>query len=49
MLFCLTCLVEESQILSFVMWSVVTGIAMTVTGISYRSYLRKKGNRFHAP
>jgi len=33
---------DESEILSFVMWSVVTGIIMIITGLSYRVYLRKK-------
>ncbi|KFM18991.1 hypothetical protein AAA799P11_00843 [Marine Group I thaumarchaeote SCGC AAA799-P11] len=35
---------DESQISSFVMWSVVTGIIMIVTGLSYRAYLRKKNH-----
>jgi hypothetical protein len=35
---------DESQITSFVMWSVVTGIIMLVTGLSYRTYLKKKSH-----
>ncbi|WP_297472590.1 hypothetical protein [Nitrosopumilus sp.] len=35
---------DESQIASFVMWSVITGIIMTITGLSYRAYLRAKKN-----
>jgi len=34
--------VDESQMTSFVMWSIVTGIIMLVTGLSYRIYLKKK-------
>jgi len=35
---------EESEIASFLMWSVVTGIVMIITGLSYRAYLRKKNH-----
>ncbi len=35
---------DESEISSFVMWSVVTGIVMIVTGLSYRVYLRKRNH-----
>ncbi|MEE8180919.1 MAG: hypothetical protein V3T67_03665 [Nitrosopumilaceae archaeon] len=35
---------DESEISSFVMWSVVTGIIMIITGLSYRVYLRKKNH-----
>ncbi|MFQ5497544.1 MAG: hypothetical protein ACE5DU_06640 [Nitrosopumilus sp.] len=33
---------DESEISSFVMWSVVTGIVMLITGVSYRVYQRGK-------
>ena len=35
---------DESEITSFLMWSVVTGIVMIITGLSYRMYLRKKNH-----
>ena len=35
---------DESQISSFLMWSVVTGIIMVITGLSYRAYLRTKND-----
>ncbi len=35
---------EESEIVSFLMWSVVTGTVMIITGLSYRAYLRKKNH-----
>jgi len=34
--------VEETQITSFVVWSVVTGIIMIVTGLSYTVFLKRK-------
>ena len=33
---------QESVISSFLLWSVVTGIVMIVTGLSYRVYMKKK-------
>ncbi len=33
---------DESQIGSFVMWSVVTVTIMVITGLSYHVYLKKK-------
>ena len=33
---------QESVISSFLMWSMVTGIVMIVTGLSYRVYMKKK-------
>jgi len=33
---------EESEILSFVMWSAVTGIVMAVSGYCYDSFLKKR-------
>tara|TARA_Y100000590_G_scaffold276896_1_gene310885 strand:- start:3296 stop:3421 length:126 start_codon:yes stop_codon:yes gene_type:complete len=35
---------EEIGIIEFVMWSGITAILMTITGIIYRSYQRKKSN-----
>jgi len=35
---------DESELLSFVMWSAITGIVMMVTGLSYKAYLGKKNN-----
>ncbi|MEO2265417.1 MAG: hypothetical protein ABGW49_06000 [Nitrosopumilus sp.] len=35
---------EDSQIVSFAMWSIVTGIIMLVSGFGYRAYLKKKSN-----
>lgn len=35
---------DESEISSFVMWSVVTGIIMVVTGLSYHAYMRKRNH-----
>jgi len=32
---------EESELVSFFMWSVITGVVMLVTGISYRAYSKK--------
>jgi len=37
-------IMDEPQILSFVMWSVVTGIIMVVTGLSYRAYVRRNNH-----
>ena len=37
-------IMDESTISSFVMWSVVTGIVMVITGLSYRAYSRKKNH-----
>jgi len=33
---------EETAIASFVVWSVVTGIVMIVTGLSYTVFLKRK-------
>jgi len=33
---------EETEMISFVMWSVVTGIVMLVSGFSYDMYLKRK-------
>ncbi len=33
---------NESELLSFALWSAVTGVAMLVTGFSYYAYSRKK-------
>jgi hypothetical protein len=35
---------DESELLSFIMWSAVTGIVMIVTGLSYKAYLGKKND-----
>jgi|APSaa5957512535_1039671.scaffolds.fasta_scaffold08133_2 hypothetical protein len=35
---------EETQITSFVVWSVVTGIVMVVTGLSYTVFLKRKNH-----
>ncbi|MGB0855585.1 MAG: hypothetical protein ACPGQP_00945 [Nitrosopumilus sp.] len=35
---------DESMISSFLMWSLVTGIVMVITGLSYRAYLKKKNH-----
>ncbi|MFZ8937705.1 MAG: hypothetical protein ACO2Y5_05575 [Nitrosopumilaceae archaeon] len=35
---------EESNIVSFVAWSVITAIIVGVTGLSYRAYLRRNKN-----
>lgn len=35
---------DESEISSFVMWSAITGIIMLVTGLSYRTFQRKKNH-----
>ena len=35
---------SDSDLLSFVMWSGITAVLMVVTGLSYRSYQRKKSN-----
>jgi len=32
---------DESHIGSFFMWSVITGIIMLVTGLTYRAYSKK--------
>jgi len=34
--------VDESEIASLLMWSVVTGIIMIVSGFSYRTFLKRK-------
>jgi len=34
--------VEETEITSFVIWSVITGIVMVVTGLSYTAFLKRK-------
>jgi hypothetical protein len=36
---------EESQIISFVMWSIVTGIVMFISGWSYARFLKKKNSK----
>ena len=33
---------DEFELMSFAVWSAVTGIAVLVTGFSYRVYLHKK-------
>jgi len=33
---------DDSQITSFVMWSVVTGIIMLVSGLSYNVFMKRK-------
>jgi len=35
---------SDSDLLSFVMWSGITAVLMIITGLSYRSYQRKKSN-----
>jgi len=32
----------DPEVTSFVIWSIITGILMGVTGLTYRSYLKKK-------
>ncbi len=34
-------IMDESDLGSFFIWSVITGIIMLVTGISYRAYSKK--------
>ncbi|MEK6865129.1 MAG: hypothetical protein AABX06_01470 [Thermoproteota archaeon] len=34
----------ESDIASFVLWSVITAILMGITGFSYKSYNRRRKN-----
>lgn len=34
----------EFELIPFIVWSLLTGIILTVSGFSYRSYLRKKKN-----
>ena len=36
---------DESQISSFVMWSIVTGVLMVITGLSYGVFIKKKKNK----
>ncbi|MBS1268051.1 MAG: hypothetical protein MAG458_00769 [Nitrosopumilus sp.] len=35
---------EDYQIGSFVMWSVVTGIVMLISGLSYSKFMKKKSS-----
>ncbi|MFB5633525.1 MAG: hypothetical protein ACE5SV_01550 [Candidatus Nitrosomaritimum aestuariumsis] len=35
---------EESNIVSFIAWSVITAIIMGIAGLSYRAYLRRNKN-----
>ncbi|MDH5463490.1 MAG: hypothetical protein OEY17_06175 [Nitrosopumilus sp.] len=35
---------DESELLSFIMWSAITGIIMLVTGLSYKAYLGRNDN-----
>ncbi|MGI9565492.1 MAG: hypothetical protein ACR2LL_00570 [Nitrosopumilus sp.] len=35
---------DESAVSSFFMWSIVTAIVMTITGLTYRAYLKKKNH-----
>jgi hypothetical protein len=35
---------EESNIVSFALWSVITAIIIGVTGFSYKAYLRRNKN-----
>jgi len=39
----------ELDISSFVIWSIVTGIVIGVTGLSYRVYLRRKKSEIPPP
>ncbi|MGD2106176.1 MAG: hypothetical protein PVH93_01075 [Nitrosopumilaceae archaeon] len=39
---------DDSNIVSFVAWSVITGIIMGVAGLSYRAYLRRHKNETSA-
>jgi hypothetical protein len=34
-------IMDDAEIGSFLMWSVITGIIMLVTGFSYRAYSKK--------
>jgi Tfp pilus assembly protein PilE len=34
--------VAELQAVSFVVWSVITGILFVVAGVSYKTYLKRK-------
>jgi len=34
--------VEETAITSFVVWSMITGIVMVITGLSYTAFLKRK-------
>lgn len=34
----------ETDLVSFVVWSAITAVIMTVAGLSYRAYLRRKKN-----
>ena len=36
---------DEFEISSFSMWSLITGILMLVTGLSYRMYMRRRRRR----
>lgn len=37
---------DEIEFLPFIMWSGMSGIAMLITGLSYRIYLRKNNYNF---
>ncbi|MDX1441760.1 MAG: hypothetical protein R3237_04820 [Nitrosopumilaceae archaeon] len=35
---------EESSVLSFALWAIITAIIMGVTGASYRAFMRRRKN-----
>ena len=39
----------EHEISSFIFWSVVTGIIIGISGLSYRVYLGRKNNEISPP
>lgn len=39
---------EEYNVVSFALWSVITAIIMGVVGFSYKSYLRRNKNETSA-
>jgi len=37
----------ESDVASFVFWSVITAIVMGVTGVAYKSYIMRRKNHLN--
>ncbi|MEE8180646.1 MAG: hypothetical protein V3T67_02270 [Nitrosopumilaceae archaeon] len=39
----------ESYLIPFAFWSAITGILIVISGLSYRTYLRRRKNETFAP
>jgi len=39
----------ENELTSFVVWSIITAVIMSASGLTYRAYLRRKKNETSPP